>query len=153
MQLFKQSHKTILLWLLFLLIFFFIWKIMTESGSESGEISYDTFQQAVEAGAIAEITVQPNNDITGKFTDEGTRTFSESGSEEFSTSGPVDELLDTMVATGATVEFETENDSVWQPLLITWLPLLFLFLIFFVNHLSSPASPPIIFIKQLHATR
>ena len=127
---FKQSHKTILLWLLFLLIFFCIWKIMTESNSESGEIAYDVFQNAVEAGAVAEVTVKPNDDITGKFTEEGAEEFGE-GEEEFTTSGPVEDLTDTLVATGATVTFETENDSVWQPLLITWLPLLFLFVIFF----------------------
>ncbi|MBN1944154.1 MAG: ATP-dependent zinc metalloprotease FtsH [Bradymonadales bacterium] len=120
-----------LLWLFFLLVFFFIWKIMTQSGKESGEISYDAFQQAVEAGAIAEITVKPNQEIQGRFTEEGAHTYGPSGSEEFTTSGPVEDLVDTLVITGAKVTFKTESDSVWQPLLITWLPLLFLFLIFF----------------------
>ena len=127
---FKQSHKTILLWLLFLLIFFSIWKIMTESNSEEGEIAYDVFQNAVEAGAVAEVTVKPNDDIFGEFTEEGADEYGE-GEAEFTTSGPVEDLTDTLVATGATVKFETENDGVWQPLLITWLPLLFLFVIFF----------------------
>ena len=127
---FKQSHKTILLWLLFLLIFFCIWKIMTESGTEEGEIAYDVFQNAVEEGLVAEVTVQPNDDIAGKFTEAGAAQYGED-EVEFTTSGPVDDLTDTLVATGATVRFETENDGVWQPLIITWLPLLFLFLIFF----------------------
>ncbi len=128
---FKQSHKTILLWLLFLLILFCIWKIMTESNSESGEIAYDVFQNAVEAGAIAEVTVKPNNDIIGEFTEAGAEEFAPEGEIEFTTSGPIEDLTDTLVATGATVKFETENDGVWQPLMITWLPLLFLFVIFF----------------------
>jgi cell division protease FtsH len=129
--LFKQSHKTILLWLLFILIFFFIWTIMTESGSDSDQISYDVFQTAVEGGAVAEVTVHPNMEIEGTFTTEGAEQYGINGSQEFTTSGPVDDLVYTLVATGAKVNYETEDDSVWTPLLITWLPLLFLFLIFF----------------------
>ena len=104
---------------------------MTESNSESGEIAYDVFQNAVEAGAIAEVTVKPNNDIIGEFTEAGAEQFAPEGEIEFTTSGPIEDLTDTLVATGATVKFETENDGVWQPLMITWLPLLFLFVIFF----------------------
>ena len=140
---FKQSHKTILLWLLFLLIFVCIWKIMTESGEDDTQISFDVFQQAVESGnAIAEVTVKPNNDISGKFTPAGIELLETIASREvavrfsdeepeFTTSGPVNDLVDTLVASGATVDFETENTGVWQPMLVTWLPLLFLFLIFF----------------------
>ncbi|MCA9563138.1 MAG: ATP-dependent zinc metalloprotease FtsH [Myxococcales bacterium] len=126
----KQSQKTILLWLLFLLIFFSIWKIMTESGPEEGEITYNVFQDAVEAGAIAEVTIKPNDEISGRFTTEGAQRFGE-GQEEFATSGPTQDLVDTLYVTGARIAYETETGGVWQPLLITWLPLLFLFLIFF----------------------
>ena len=104
---------------------------MTESGSDDDVIPYSTFQQAVEMGLVTEVTVQPNDDITGVFNPEGASQFGVEGMEEFSTSGPVEDLRDTLVATGAEVNFETENDGVWQGLLISWLPLLFLFLIFF----------------------
>ena len=57
----KQSHKTIFLWLVFLLIFVFIWKIMTESGKDSDAIPFNAFQSAVEAGAIAEVEVRTNS--------------------------------------------------------------------------------------------
>ncbi len=128
---FKQSHKTILLWLLFLLIFVSIWKIMKESGADDGQITYDVFLEAAIAGEVAEVKVQPNNDIAGTLTPAGAERFGVNGRDAFTTSGPVADILDTLVATGARVEFETESDGVWQPMLVTWLPLLFLFLIFF----------------------
>jgi cell division protease FtsH len=68
--------------------------------------------------------------MTGTFTSEGIDSFG-NGREVFSTSGPIDDLLDTLYATGATITFETETHSAWQPFLVTWLPLIFLFGIFF----------------------
>ena len=73
---------------------------MTESGPEEGEITYNVFQDAVEAGAIAEVTIKPNDEISGRFTTEGAQRFGE-GQEEFATSGPTQDLVDTLYVTGA----------------------------------------------------
>jgi len=52
----------------------------------------------------------------------------------FFTTGPISEkLLDQLVASGATVKFESETEnSFWQQLLISWLPMIFIFVIFFM---------------------
>ena len=129
----KQSIKTIILWVAIILIFFSIYNIMTE-GAEVGEkLSFSDFEKAVEEQQIESVTIT-GMEVEGKLTEDGARKYGKAGKVAFATVGVVDpDLRDLMRANGVAYEFKNENEgSFWQALLITWLPMLLLFFIFFI---------------------
>lgn len=110
-------------------MFISIYYMIRDPHTGSQEISFNEF--IAKAGMastegeseIKDVTVRGIS-IEGSYID-GNRFF---------TTGPISEkLLDQLVASGATVKFESETEnSFWQQLLISWLPMIFIFVIFFM---------------------
>jgi len=125
----NSSQKTLILWVLLILMFISIYYMIRDPHTGSQEVSFNEFvakagMTSAEGGSeIKDVTVRGLS-IEGSYVD-GNRFF---------TTGPVSEkLLDQLVASGATVKFESENEnSFWQQLLISWLPMIFIFVIFFM---------------------
>ncbi|ACY16050.1 ATP-dependent zinc metalloprotease FtsH [Haliangium ochraceum] len=157
----KQSHKTILLWALLIFLFVMIYNLISDgtSGEETldttefktllqariderladaGEgpaLSDDRRALAQRAGEIASVTVEPNPN------DNATYVLRYEGSGEDGLDpdkktlvygeykGTIENLL---TAAGISYEVKAKEESTfWQSLLISWLPMLLLFALFF----------------------
>ncbi len=129
----KQSLKTILLWALLALIVISIFKIFSEGVEQGEKVVFSDFERAVKEKAIENVTIT-GMEVEGRFTEDGARKFGKANKQPFKTVGVVDpDLRDTMLASGIKYEFKDENEgSFLQALLITWLPMLLLFFIFFI---------------------
>ena len=119
----RQPYKTGLLWLILIVTFILLWRVFPNSAGQKGEWSFNEFQSAVTEGKVQSMVVE-GEEIRGE-TKEG---------KPFLAYGKLnDDLLDTAVDKGVQVRFRpVEKDSFVQSLIISWLPMLVLFVIFFV---------------------
>ena len=120
----KQSHKTILLWVLLILMFVSIYNLFTAPTKEEEKQDFSAF--------IAK--VEKNPEQIKKVTVKGTQYTIEYEDEKYRSTGQamdskLREKLDKANIPYA-IEAKEEN-SFWQSILISWLPVIFLFLIFF----------------------
>jgi cell division protease FtsH len=128
----RQSHKTILLWLLLILMFVSIYQLFAGPSKTSEEkIAFGTFMQEVQNNPqhIKKVTIKGEH-WSGEFSD----------GHKFRTIGPASaEVLKKLDAAGKdgkqSVPYEIEEkeeNSLWTLLLGSWLPTLALVLIFFL---------------------
>ena len=143
----KQSQKTIILWILLILMFLSITYMLNDPRSDQKEITFNEFISNLETtegnqtNTVAEVLVK-GSQIEGKLID-GTK---------FQTVGPVSEkYLDKLIEGGAIVKFEREDENAfWQQFIISWLPMIFLFaiFIFFMRQLQSGGGKAMAFGKS-----
>ncbi|HET7753619.1 MAG TPA: ATP-dependent zinc metalloprotease FtsH [Anaeromyxobacteraceae bacterium] len=121
----RQSYKTVLLWVVLILMFVAFYQFFAQHGRESHRLDFSEFIARVDSGAVREVTVKDNLNYAGKLKD-GT---------EFETTGPVDPMatiFDRLNKAGVTVRYDKpEQGSFWVTVLVQYLPLVFLFLLFF----------------------
>ena len=120
----KQSHKTILLWVLLILMFVSIYNLFTAPTKEEEKQDFSTF--------IAKIERNPEQ--IKKVTVKGTLYTIEYADEKYRSTGqPLDsKLREKLDKANIPYAIEApEENSFWQSILISWLPVIFLFLIFF----------------------
>ena len=120
----KQSHKTILLWILLILMFLGIYSLFTTPTREQGKVDFYQFVQDVEKNPekIKKVTIKGTK-YTIDYADSQVRTTGQALDSELR------ERLDKANVPYA-IE-EPDEGSFWQSILISWLPVIFLFLIFF----------------------
>jgi cell division protease FtsH len=139
----KQSHKTILLWALLIVMFVSFYQLFSQPGPEETKLDFTAFITEVEAGAVSEVTIK-GTDYRGTLVN----------GQEFKTTGPwpVDaELRQSMLDQGVVFRFENpEQGSLWVTLFIQWMPLLFIILlfVFFMRHLQSGGGKAMSFGKS-----
>jgi len=121
----KQSHKTILLWILLIFMFLGIYSLFTSNPTQKqGKVDFSQFVQDVEK----------NPEKIKKLTIKGTTYTIEYADGQVRTTG---QALDSKLRERldkANVPYaieEPDEGSFWQSILISWLPVIFLFLIFF----------------------
>jgi len=151
----KQSYKTALLWMFLIVVFVVIYQeVSTTNAAE--EIHFSEFIEKAKNGDIEEITIigGETSDIQGKYV----------GGGEFMTVGEIHEdQLNKFVGEGEgeaagkplipTVVFEKEEeDSIFVTIFVTWLPMIFLVLIFFffMRQLQSGGGKAMSFGKSRH---
>jgi cell division protease FtsH len=128
----RQSHKTILLWLLLILMFVSIYQLFTGPSKAGDEkIAFGSFMQEVQNNPahIKKVTIKGEH-WTGEYTD----------GHKFRTVGPASaEVLGKLDHAGPdqkkSVPYEIEEkdeNSLWTLLLGSWLPMLALVFIFFL---------------------
>ncbi len=125
----KQTHKTIALWLIIVLMVLGVLHIMNQPISSAEKISFSEFLTAVEAGQVEEVTIQ-EDEYRGQFN------ASHSNGAHFETIGPIDSerALDLLSKSKTKVEFVKKRETpFWQTMLISWLPMLLLFGFFFFS--------------------
>jgi cell division protease FtsH len=128
----RQSHKTILLWILLILMFVLIYNMFTDSGTKEVEKSASQFKaeiaNAEKAKAIKEVVIEPQGESTAKYVVK----YKAGGPDSYTFAEypeGVVEMLDK-----ADVESRTklkQESTFWKTLLVSWVPMLFLFVIFF----------------------
>jgi cell division protease FtsH len=132
----KQSHKTLLLWVLLIVMFLAIWQVL-QPGERKQQVSFSQFVGFVHSGQVTEIHIKDHEYAFTQVID-GKNTQKE-------TLGPVadqaliDDLEKKDPAAGRTpsdklqVYFEKEDSTpFWSSTLVTLLPMLFIGIMFFL---------------------
>ncbi len=131
----KKQQKTLMLWIVVILIMAFVMKVLEQKTVSAKNINFSNFITAVEGGNIREVTFQGDNTIQGKF-----KEGYENGSYFELTGNTGDETFRILKSHGIIPNYKREEKQGFlATLLINWLPMILLFLFFFF------------FLKQLQA--
>ncbi|MCB9647983.1 MAG: ATP-dependent metallopeptidase FtsH/Yme1/Tma family protein [Deltaproteobacteria bacterium] len=124
----RQSHKTLALWVLLIVVFWAIYHIIAQDKPPKEKYTYSKFLRQVDDGNVKDVTVTLTGQGTagvfeGKLTDDRT----------FQTTGVYSDSVETaLVKHNVTFEVIPKPEgAVWQSILLTWLPMIFLVAIFF----------------------
>ena len=143
----KQSYKTILLWVFLIVIFVAIYQTL-KSSSGGEKISFSEFvSQALpddgRPSQVARIKIR-GTEIEGEYVN-GTRFF---------TVGKIDDYQrDLIERAKVRVEYDPDDENnFWLSVIGTWLPMIFLFLIFFffMRQLQAGGGKAMSFGKSKH---
>ncbi len=118
----KQSYKTtFLLWVILILLFVTIYNFYSKFSLEPQEMDFSTFIKHVEKQEVKNVKIKGLS-YTGELTN-GTK---------FATTGIIGEnITDKLIANNVIVTFEKEEQSsIWVQILTSWLPMIFLVVIF-----------------------
>ncbi|HET8724228.1 MAG TPA: ATP-dependent metallopeptidase FtsH/Yme1/Tma family protein, partial [Anaeromyxobacteraceae bacterium] len=120
----RQSYKTVLLWVVLILMFVAFYQFFAQHGREQKEFAFSDFISKVEAGDVRDVTIKDTN-YYGHLRD----------GSDFHTVGPLDataSVFDRLQKKGVKVLYEkADQNSFWVQVLVQYLPLVFLFLLFF----------------------
>ncbi len=126
----KPSHKTIALWLVLILLFASLFKVFDPGNKNRREIKFNEFVEYVKQGKVGEVTFKADNVIVGAFKEpapDGRKFFETIGD---TTNPKVFEILEQ---NKIIPNYErAEKTPVWQQVLISWFPMLLLFVFFFL---------------------
>jgi cell division protease FtsH len=129
----KQSHKTLLLWVLLILMFLAIWQFLQADGTKAAPVAFSDFLSQVQAKPdephVEKVTIN-NHEYTFEVFDPSAKTRKKSV-----TIGPEanDALTKQLVDHGVKVVFEKEEPSpFWSSALMTVLPMIFLLVMFYL---------------------
>ena len=126
----KPSQKTLALWLVLILLFASLFKIFDTGNHHRQEIKFSQFIQYVKEGKVTDVTFKADNLIVGAFKDaapEGRKYFETVGDTE---NAKVFEILEK---NNIIPNYErAEKTPIWQQVLISWFPMLLLFVFFFL---------------------
>ncbi len=129
----KQSHKTILLWLLLICMFVVIYKLFTDNGVKPNELDPVAFKKEVNnperAKEIDKIDIQPAGRDDAKYV-----ISYKSGGPKSIVHAEFNADITKMI-TSAEIEYKVKSkdeSTFWQSVFISWLPMIFLVAIFFI---------------------
>ena len=128
----RQSHKTLALWIFLILAFVVVYNVFTNPGRGEDRKDFGTFMAEVadpaERQKIERVVIQPHTNNSARYVVQykGIPRKTVTQGEFFGeTTARFRDL-----GMNYSVESKEEN-TFWQSLLISWLPMVFLFLIFF----------------------
>lgn len=127
----RQSHKTILLWGVLILMFYLIYNIVSAARSEVQEVRFSEFLDAVEAGSLEGSEVEIRNETEFIWVDNKVR--------KKATGKLTDDMFKRLRDKGVNFKLVNEENIAFWQLLLSWLPMLlvFLFLFFLMRQLQS----------------
>ena len=125
----KQSHKTLLLWVLLILMFLSLYSLFMAPAKDEGKIYFSKFVQEVEKNpdSIKKVVIKGTAYLVHYKQPVNKRT-------KVSTTGQAldSKLREKLDKAGIAYQIEAPEDgSFWQTFVISWLPMIFLFVIFF----------------------
>ncbi len=126
----KPSHKTLALWLVLILLFASLFKIFDQGKKIKTELKFSDFIHQVKAGKVQDVTFKSDNIIAGTFKDP-----MPNGQYDFETVGDTtnSKVFELLQESNIIPNYEKpEKTPVWQQILVSWFPMLLLFLFFFV---------------------
>ncbi len=122
----RQSHKTLAIWMLIILMFVLVYQIIVHPQSPREQPKFSKVLKEIEDGNVKELKVI----LTGRG-EAGTFTGKFGNGDEFTTTGVFsDDVLKTLAQKNVPFEILEKTDSVW-PVLLSWVPMLIMVLIFF----------------------
>ena len=144
----KQQHKTLMIWLAFLMVIVFIWLAYAKTAERHDEATFGALVAAVEKGEVKELKIKE----TGKGTEfSGMYT---SGAKFVSLGVVSEELikkLDTAQKThGTAYSIDPKDDGTIWMVLIQWLPmvLIVVLFLFFIRQVQSGGGKAMSFGKS-----
>ncbi|MCB9593603.1 MAG: ATP-dependent metallopeptidase FtsH/Yme1/Tma family protein [Sandaracinaceae bacterium] len=127
----KQSHKTLLLWVLLILMFVAIYQLVTNEDPPRN-VDFSDFVTAVENGHVESVEIRPHElttDIQFVYVDDNERRETRTTDAN---SRSVPELEEKLREHGIQYRNEeADSNGMWTSVLVTWLPMIFLLVIFF----------------------
>ena len=143
----KNQQKTLLLWVVLILMFAAIAKFTSEGQKVFRPITYPDFVRATKGKNIEKVIIKGDKKILGKF-----KRGYENG-DWFETTGPKDDAVTYNIVSkyGIIPEYEEEEkDNLFTTFLIHWGPMIFLFLIviFFLKQLQAGGGKAMSFGKS-----
>ncbi|HJZ89196.1 MAG TPA: AAA family ATPase [Polyangia bacterium] len=132
----RQSHKTILLWVLLILMFLSVYNLFQGQKSDDQKVSFSDFIARVdkEPQHIKKVIIKTAGSQGAPAEFSGEWTDATGATKKFITTGIVGEqTLTKLQNSHIPFEVQRENENpFWQSFVISWLPMIFLFLIFFL---------------------
>ena len=124
----KPSQKTVALWLVLILLFASLFKIFDTGNRHRREIKFPEFIKYVKEGKVAEVTFKADRLIVGTLKDEP------DAKKTFETVADTDnpKVFELLEKNNVIPEYErAEKTPIWQQVLISWAPMIFVFALFF----------------------
>ncbi len=121
----KQSQRTLLLWMMIVLVILAVLHLLGNQRPLADHISFSQFLQAVKDGRVASVEIE-NEEYRGEYREGG----------EFLTIGPEqsEKTLDILSTSGVELNYTRPQETpLWQHFLISWLPMILLFGLFFFS--------------------
>lgn len=135
-------YKNLGLWLVICLVMIFLFHLFNQTKSDQKTISYSTFRQEVDQGAIKSVTLRGTR-IEGAYVD---------GSGKFKTLAPSDsELIPALMKHKVDIQVMQEDDNPWYlTAIISWLPMIFLIgiFVFFMRQMQAGGGKAMSFGKS-----
>ncbi len=131
----KRQQKTLLLWVVVILMMAFIMKTVEQTQKPSRTITFSQFIQAVENDNVQDVTFQGEATILGRF-----KEGYENGTQFELTGNTGDETFRILKAKGIIPNYKKEEkQGLLSSMLINWLPMIILFVVFyfFLRQLQS----------------
>ena len=125
----KSLGKTVALWLSVIMIFAILLKTVEQNKKDKKELKFSQFIEMVKAGKVAEVTFKSEGQITGNLKE------AVDGRTQFETVGDTEnaKVFEILQNNNITPNYErAEKAPFWQQILLSWFPMLFLFVIFFI---------------------
>ncbi len=120
----KQSYKTALLWVFLIVMFFAVWKILDQNKSGPKPANWSQFMGKVEQGQVKSVVVKELDYI-----------YTLQDGSQFVATGPLDAsatLAEKLRGKDIVLTYEkADQGSLWVQVALQWLPLVFIFLLFF----------------------
>ena len=144
----KQTYKTVLLWIFLIVIFVGIYQVLKSPGGGSQIDFSDFYHQALPSEdasptkRVVEIKVR-GDEVEGKY-DDGSK---------FHTRGDIAPYESELLSRKIKVIHEADDqDGIWLSIIGTWLPMIFLFVIFiiFMRQLQAGGGKAMSFGKSKH---
>jgi len=131
----KQSHKTLLLWVLLIMMFLAIWQFLNPGQTQAAPVAYSEFVAQVHADKekaqyVEQVTIKDHGEIAFQVKDP-----KGGPPAKKTTVGPdkTEDLAKDLVARGIIVKYEKEDSSpFWSGALVTILPMVFLLVMFYL---------------------
>jgi cell division protease FtsH len=126
----RQSHKTVLIWVILILMFVSIWSMFSDSGTKETEMDVAAFKAELADPAkkdlIEQVRIEPGGRGDAKYVviyDRGERKV---------VYGDQENLTKMLFDAGVVYKVKPRDESsIWPQILLSWLPMLLLFAIFF----------------------
>jgi cell division protease FtsH len=126
----KPSHKTVALWLVLILLFASLFKVFDPSNRHRREIKFSEFVQMVKENKVQDVTFKADDLIVGTLKDPDAN-----GKKYFETIGDTSssKVFEILEKNNIIPNYErVEKTPMWQQVLLSWFPMILLFVFFFV---------------------
>jgi cell division protease FtsH len=129
----RQSHKTILIWAILILMFVSIYSMFTDSSSKEKEIDANDFHAMLsnkdEVAKVEKIAIEERGHNSAKYV----ISMRNDSTKKVVYAEGNGKLIDDIAGSGVHYTYKTkEESSVWPQVLVWWLPMLLLVGIFFL---------------------
>ena len=120
----RQSHKTLAIWVLLIVVGYAVYMLVVGAQTEQRQtVEFSQFLTRLSAGEVESVVVKDHQEFQGAFTD-GTK---------FQAVGVLsDMVLEELTSSKVKFEIEKDDSNSFLFLMLNWLPMIFLFVLFFI---------------------